>query len=234
MRFDGQTILITGAAGALGRAVAARFDACGADLALVDVSDEALGAAFGEVDARHGTFAVDLLDGEATARTVARIEERFGRIDALAAIAGGFHMGEAVHETSDETFAMMADMNVGTLLNAARAVVPAMVTRRAGRIVTVGAAAATGGAAGMGAYIAAKGTVLRLTETMSAELKTKGINVNCVMPSIIDTPANRKAMPEADPARWVRPQDLAEVIAFLCSPGAGAVHGALIPVRGLS
>jgi NAD(P)-dependent dehydrogenase (short-subunit alcohol dehydrogenase family) len=142
-------------------------------------------------------------------------------------------MGEAVHETSAATWDLLMDLNARTLLNVAYAVVPAMLERRRGRIVTVGAAAATKGVAHMGAYCASKSALIRLTEAMSGELKDKGINVNCVLPSIIDTPDNRAAMPDADPSRWVAPQSLAEVIAFLASDSASAIHGAAIPVTGL-
>jgi NAD(P)-dependent dehydrogenase (short-subunit alcohol dehydrogenase family) len=120
------------------------------------------------------------------------------------------------------------------LLHAVQAVVPGMVVRGRGKVVNVGAQAALRGAGQMGAYAAAKSEVLRLTESMAAELRGHGINVNCVLPSIIDTPENRAAMPKADPARWVAPAQLAEVIAFLASDAASAVHGALVPVVGLS
>jgi NAD(P)-dependent dehydrogenase (short-subunit alcohol dehydrogenase family) len=159
---------------------------------------------------------------------------RFGRIDALCHLAGGFRMGEAVHETSASTWNFLVDINVRTLLNAAQAVVPQMLAQGGGRIVTVGAASAARGAAQMGAYTAAKSAVMRLTESMSAELRERGINVNGVLPTIIDTPENRAAMPAADPSRWVAPAALAEVIGFLCSDAARAVHGVALPVAGLS
>ena len=125
-------------------------------------------------------------------------------------------------------------MNARTLVNVARAVVPHMVKHGGGRIVAVGAHAALRGVAGMGAYCASKSALVRLVEAMSAELKEKHVNVNCVLPTIIDTPDNRAAMPDADPARWVAPQALAEAIAFLASDAARAVHGAALPVSGLS
>jgi NAD(P)-dependent dehydrogenase (short-subunit alcohol dehydrogenase family) len=128
----------------------------------------------------------------------------------------------------------MLDLNVNTMLHSAAAVVPVM--RRAGRgfIVNVGAASAVRGAAKMGAYIASKGALMRFTESMAAELREDGINVNAVLPTVIDTPANRASMPAADPRRWVAPDALADVIGFLTSDAARAVHGALIPVSGLS
>ena len=143
-------------------------------------------------------------------------------------------MGQTVYETSDSAWDVMQDINVLTLRNTARAVVPQMLLQGGGKIVNVGAYSAQRGLAGMGAYIAAKSEVLRITEAMSAELRMKNINVNCVLPTILDTPQNRADMPDADPTRWVHPQDLARVIAFLASDAARAIHGAGVPVTGLS
>jgi len=120
------------------------------------------------------------------------------------------------------------------VLAMARAVVPQMIRAGGGRIVNVGAYAAQRGVANMGAYVAAKSAVIRLTESMAAELREQNINVNCVLPTIIDTPENRAAMPEVDPGRWVAPEDLAKVIVFLASESARAIHGAALPVTGLS
>jgi NAD(P)-dependent dehydrogenase (short-subunit alcohol dehydrogenase family) len=142
-------------------------------------------------------------------------------------------MGEAVHETTDQTWDLLFDLNARTLVNVARSIVPHMLERGGGKIVNVGAFAAQKGAANMGTYCASKSSVIRLTEAMSAELKDRNINVNCVMPTIIDTPDNRAAMPDADGSRWVGPAALAEVIAFLASDAARAIHGASIPVTGL-
>ena len=143
-------------------------------------------------------------------------------------------MGEAVHELPKDKWDLMMDINARTLLNTVEAVVPGMVEVGAGKIVTIGANAARQGMAGMSAYIVAKSAVIRLSESMSAELRGQGINVNCVMPSIIDTPENRAAMPDTDPSDWVSPEKLANVISFLCSEEASAVHGASVPVVGLS
>jgi NAD(P)-dependent dehydrogenase (short-subunit alcohol dehydrogenase family) len=143
-------------------------------------------------------------------------------------------MGEAVHEMQTATLEALLDLNVRTLLNMSHAVVPRMLAAGGGGIVNVGAYAALKGAAAMGAYVATKSAVIRLTETMAAELRENNINVNCVLPTIIDTPENRAAMPGADPARWVAPSDLANVIVFLASDAARAVHGAAVPVTGLS
>ena len=226
-------VVVTGAAGNLGQAVVAHFAAQGARLALLNRQRATLEATFSASDDCL-LLPADLLDAAQTAAAVATAVQRFGRIDALCHLAGGFRMGEAVHETSAATWNFLADINVRTLLNVAQAVVPQMLAQGRGHIVTVGAASALRGAAQMGAYTAAKSAVIRLTESMSAELRVRGINVNCVLPTIIDTPENRAAMPKADPARWVAPAALAEVIGFLCSDAARAVHGAALPVAGLS
>lgn len=234
MDFSGETVLVTGAAGTLGRAVVAAFAAADANLVLLDQRRDLLEKAFAAEDASRLFAPTDLLDRAAVQATAAAALARFGRIDVLCNIAGGFRMGEPVHETTDATWTFLFDVNARTLLNAVRAVVPHMLQRGGGRIVNVGAWAAQRGAAQMGAYTAAKSAVIRLTEAMAAELRERNVNVNCVLPTIIDTPENRAAMPDADPARWVAPDDLAQVVLFLASPRARAVHGAAIPVTGLS
>lgn len=228
-------VLITGAAGALGRAVTAHFAARGARLALLDRDGDALTALVRELpDATALPLATNLLDAEAVAAAVDQTVDCYGGIETAVHLAGGFAMGEAVHETAAASWQRMLDLNVNTMLNSAAAVVPVMRAARHGYIVNVGAASALRGAAKMGAYIASKSALMRLTESMSAELREEGIHVNAVLPSIIDTPANRQAMPKADPTRWVAPEALAAVIGFLASNDARAIHGALIPVTGLS
>ena len=234
MNFDDRCVMVTGAAGNLGRAVARAFAARGAGLVLVDSRAAKLQRAFGGESDKRLFAPVDLLDPASVEAAVSAAIARFGRIDALCNLAGGFRMGATAHETTDGDWDDMFDLNVRTLLRATRAVVPRMIEAGGGRIVNVGAFAAQKGAARMGAYVAAKSAVIRITETMSAELRDQGINVNCVLPTIIDTPENRAAMPKADPARWVAPADLAAVIAFLASDAARAIHGAALPVTGLS
>lgn len=233
MNLPTQTVMISGAAGNLGQAVAAAFAAQGARLVLLGRDVTSLRAAFGDEGADRLFVAADLLDAGQVASALAASVARFGRVDVLCNLAGGFRMGEAVHETSDNNWDFLQDINARTLLNTARAVVPHMIERGGGKVVNVGAFAAQKGAARMGAYCAAKSSVMRLTEAMAAELREKNINVNCVLPTIIDTPENRAAMPGTDPARWVAPKDLASVIVFLASGAARAVHGACLPVTGL-
>ncbi|HLS98352.1 MAG: SDR family NAD(P)-dependent oxidoreductase [Porticoccaceae bacterium] len=223
MDLSGKRIVITGAAGGLGRAVTAAVIAQGGTPLLVDL---AFPADFAPGEEK---FAFDLTDTAATAREVARM----GHIDGLMNLAGGFHMGPS-HDIGDDGWDAMFRINVQTLRSMVAAVVPKMLAQGRGTIVNVGALGAVQGQAQLGAYGASKSVVMRLTESLSAELRERGINVNAVLPSIIDTPANRKDMPDADPAKWVAPADLARVICFLASDAARAIHGALVPVRGLS
>jgi len=217
--------MITGAAGHLGRAVTKAFAELGASLALVDRREE---------KSEHLFLQADLRDAQSVQRAADRVLERFGRIDVLCNIAGAFRMGSPVHETSDADWDFLFDVNARSVLHTSRAVVPAMLKAGSGKIVNIGAYAALKGAAAMGAYVASKSAVIRITETMAAELRDKNINVNCVLPTILDTPDNRAAMPKADPGRWVALPDLAAVIVFLASDEARAIHGAAIPVTGLS
>lgn len=226
--------MITGAAGNLGRAVAESFGKAGYRLVLVDLSADGLKAAFSGDDTDRLLTATNLLQSQQVEEAVKTALDRFGRIDVLCNLAGGFRMGEAVHETSDKTWDFLFDLNARTVLHTTRAVVPQMIERGSGKIVNIGASSAQKGLAQMGAYTASKAVVARLTEAMSAELRQQGINVNCVLPTIIDTPENRAAMADADPAKWVAPDDLANVIRFLASDEARAVHGAAVPVSGLS
>ena len=224
--------MVTGAAGNLGRAVAQAFADAGDRLVLVDLQADALRAAFGANGEDRLSVPTNLLDQQQAQGAVTAALDRFGRLDVLCHLAGGFRMGEAVHETSDETWNFLSDLNVRTFLNMARAAVPALLATGGGKVVAVGAGAAARGAAQMGAYCATKAALVRLVEAMSAELRDRHVNVNCVLPSIIDTPENRRAMPDADPSRWVAPAALADVIAFLASDAACAIHGAALPVTG--
>jgi NAD(P)-dependent dehydrogenase (short-subunit alcohol dehydrogenase family) len=234
MSFKGQTVMITGAAGNLGQAVGAAFAAAGANLVLLDLNEAALRkiATAGAGDVLHRR--VDLADPGSIAAAVEAAIARFGKIDALCNLAGGFHMGEKVHELPADKWNFMMELNAGSVLRMSQVVVPHMLKAGGGKIVNIGAFSALGGKAEMGAYVASKSAVIRLTESMAAELRAHSINVNCVLPSIIDTPQNRASMPKADPKKWVAPEALADVLLFLCSPAARAIHGAAIPVVGLS
>lgn len=234
MEFDNRTVLITGAAGNLGRAAAAAFAEAGARRVLLDNNAEGLRGAYGGDRGDQIAITADLADAASLERAVAAALAKFGRIDVLCNIAGGFRMGHPVHETPADIWRLMIDLNAGSLIAMAHAVVPHMIAAGSGKVINVAAMGGLRGGANMGAYAAAKSAVMRLTESMSAELREKNINVNCVLPSIIDTPANRADMPKADPKRWVAPSALADVILFLASDRARAVHGASVPVVGLS
>jgi NAD(P)-dependent dehydrogenase (short-subunit alcohol dehydrogenase family) len=226
MQLEGQVVAITGAFGALGSAVVRSALAEGAQVAAIDrapAPPTALeGAAlFGDVD----------LSGDAGARAaVDAILARFGRLDALVNIAGGFRW-EPLADGSLDSWNAMYELNLRTAVAACRAALPHLPSGR-GRIVNIGAAGAQKAGAGMGAYAASKAGVARLTEALAEELKDRGITVNAVLPSIIDTPANRADMPKADFTRWVQPEQLADVIVFLLSARAQAITGALLPVTG--
>ena len=224
-----RTVVLTGAAGNLGRAVARAFADTGASLALLDVKSGGI-----QQSATQVFVQTDLFDAQSVQAAADQVLQRFGRIDVLCNLAGGFRMGSPVHETSAQDWDFLFDLNARTVLHTAKAMVPAMLSGGGGKIVNVAAYAAQKGAARMGAYAASKSAVIRLTETMAAELREHNINVNCVLPTIIDTPQNRADMPDADPRRWVAPADLAQVIVFLASDAARAIHGAAVPVSGLS
>ncbi|ODS93433.1 MAG: 3-oxoacyl-ACP reductase [Comamonas sp. SCN 65-56] len=231
MGTDRDVVCITGAAGNLGVATAAWFERQGARLVLLDRDAQALQSRYGGL-ADALLLPVDLLDRDALVQAVAQALPRVHHIDVLCHLAGGFHMGEPVHETPASAWDFMMDLNARSFIHMAAAVVPHMRRQTRGRIVAVGAAGGLKGGASTGAYAASKSALMRLVESMSAELRDDGINVNAVLPSIIDTLPNRVAMPDADFSRWVAPEALAEIIGFLASDAARAVHGALVPVLG--
>ena len=175
---------------------------------------------------------VDLTDAEAVEAMAKRAVARFGRVDVLVNTAGGFRAGTLVHKTPFATWDFMLDLNARTVFIASRAVIPHMLQQASGKIVNVAARAALKGGAKMAAYSVSKSAVVRLTESMAAELKKDGLNVNCVLPGTIDTPQNRQAMPNANYDRWVKPKAIASVILFLASDAACAMNGAALPVYG--
>lgn len=227
------TVLITGAAGALGRATAQAFHARGDRLCLVDREGDALATVADALGPDCLACVADVCDGEAMARAVEAAVQRFGRLDALLHIAGGFEMGEASHEISRESWQRMMDLNAWSFVACSGAVVPALRQAGGGRIVAVSARAASRGEAHKGAYVAAKSALQRLVESLSAELRDEGIAVNSIAPSLIDTPANRAAMPDADHSGWVSTDSLAACLLFLASDAARDVHGQHLVVDGL-
>jgi NAD(P)-dependent dehydrogenase (short-subunit alcohol dehydrogenase family) len=231
-----QVAIVTGAAGNLGRAVSLALAAKGARVALVDLEAPALAEARAQLSpgSDAATFAADLVQPDAVADMVEKVQAHFGRIDILANIAGGFSMGPPLHETEDEDWDFMMNLNARTVFNCCRAVIPHLLARGGGRIVNVSARAATEGKGRMAPYCASKAAVITLTQSLAAEHKHAGINVNCILPGTLDTPQNREAMPDADHSLWVPPAALADVILFLASDAARCVTGAAVPVYGRS
>jgi NAD(P)-dependent dehydrogenase (short-subunit alcohol dehydrogenase family) len=228
----GRAIVVTGGFGALGQVIAETAARRGARVAALDVA----AAPPADLSQRLAPDVlllggVDLASTEGARRAMAEVKARFGGLDALVNVAGGFAW-ETVENGDSATWDRLFALNVKTALNASKAALPYLLESGAGRIVNVGAMAALKSDAGMGAYTASKAGVHRLTESLAEELKNRGVTVNAVLPSIIDTPANRAQMPEAVFDRWVAPADLAAVILFLASREAKAVTGALVPVVG--
>lgn len=230
-----QVVMITGAAGNLGSAVAKKFASSAARLVLFDHKKDRLKTIFPDLEGspdHRFVQSVDLTDFDQVDQQVSEMVKQLDRIDVLINTVGGFRMGSKVHEMDQSTWDLMMNLNVKTLLNTSRAVVPHMLERKSGKIINIGARPSLKGKPKMGAYSAAKTAVLRLTESMAAELKSTGINVNCVLPGTIDTPPNREAMPQANFEKWVAPQSLADVIYFLSSDASRDIHGAAVPVYG--
>lgn len=223
---NGKVIIITGALGALGRVVAEIAQQRGARVAGIDHAPSTAAATPDRIE----LGGVDLSDAAQAKRAVDAAAAHFGKLDALVNIAGGF-VFETIADGDIKGWQRMYALNVETALNTSRAAIPHLSASSAARIVNIGAMGALQAGAGMGPYAASKSAVHRLTEALAAEHKGK-ITVNAVLPSTIDTAANRASMPKADFSKWVTPQELAEVILFLVSDAASAVTGALIPVSG--
>lgn len=234
--FDQKVIVITGASGNLGRAVAQAFAACGAHLALLDRNTDG-GKATIEQCTGHAsaeTFKVDLIDPASVDQALTAVIDRYGKIDVLANIAGGFRMGPLVQDTEDKDWDLMMNLNARSVFNTCRRAIPGMLEHGYGRIINVAARAAEQGKAKMAPYCASKAAVITLTESLAAENKFGNVNVNCILPGTIDTPENRKDMPDSDFSKWVPPAALADVVLFLASDAARCVTGAAVPVYGQS
>lgn len=223
-----QVVLIAGAAGNLGAAAAQTFARRGARLALADLNTERLAAQAAELGAF--TYGVNVTDAEQIAGMVAAVQGRYGRLDVLVNLVGTYRGGKPLHETDPGEWDFLMNINARSVWLLCRAVVPVMLAQGGGKIVSVAARAGLQASRGAAAYAASKAAVIRITESVSLDVRDAGINVNCVMPSTIDTPQNREMMPKADPAKWVTPEQVAEVIAFLASEQAAGIHGAAIPV----
>ena len=234
--FSGKTTLITGAAGNLGRTTARLFKDAGAALVLSDLKEDPLHECYAQWQDSSEILLVpaDLNDEHSVQTLADQAISRFGRVDILANIAGGFKMGPPLHKTPLDDWNFMIGMNARSMFLTSRAVIPAMLRQGGGKIVSVSARAAKEGKPNMGPYCVSKAAVITLTESLAAEHKFDNINVNCILPGTIDTPQNREAMPSADFSNWVPTTDLANVILFLASDEARSITGAAIPVFGRS
>lgn len=231
--FAGRVIVVTGALGHLGAALARHLASLGTHLVLVDRLGEKLRATFGPDDAGRLTIGdVNLGFAPAAAGVFETAQLRFGRIDGLVHTVGGFRGGSPIHEDDPGNWDFLYEINVKTTLHTCRAAVPHLLRQRSGSIVTIGSRAALAGDANYGPYCAAKAAVVRITEALAAELKPHGVRANCVLPGTLDTPVNRAAMPTADFATWVPLGEVVAAITFLLSDASRAITGAAVPVFG--
>ncbi len=234
MSLTGTVTMITGGTGQVGRVVVRRFAEAGAQVVVpyrTPAKWQELQAELGPLAGQVDGLQADLVDEAAAQRVVARAIERHGRIDHLLCLAGGFAGGRFL-EASVDLWDQMLALNLRPTLLALRAVLPHFLERGSGRAVTVGARQALEPSAGASAYAVSKAAVIALTQSLARELRGTGVTINCIVPSTIDTEANRRMMPKADPAKWVKPEEVAALLLFLCSPQAEAINGAVIPIYG--
>lgn len=223
MSLEGKVVLIAGGSGALGRTVVPAFALAGAQVITMDRHPLS-----GQVEGRQAMQA-DATDEADVQRLVADVLRRAGRIDVLVNLIGGFAMGRVV-ETDVAVWQRMLTMNLTAAFLLSKAVLPPMLTRRTGRIVHVAARAAVDPFPGAAAYVVSKAGLVALVRTLATEVAGSGVTVHGLLPSTIDTPANRSSMPEADPATWAKPESIAQALLFLAADEAGQFNGALIPV----
>ncbi|TNG01550.1 MAG: SDR family oxidoreductase [Gammaproteobacteria bacterium] len=228
--FKDKVVLVTGAAGNLGQATVAAFAKQGARLVMAGHNSSSLS----NIPVDGMRVKVDLTIEDSVRAMTDAVHKEFSRIDILANIAGGFSMGQPMHETGSSTWEHMMNLNARSVFYCCKAVVPIMLQQGSGRVINVSARAAKEGKAKKGPYCESKSAVIALTESLAAEHKYNNINVNCLLPGTIDTPLNRNDMPKADFAKWVPSSALADVIVFLASDAARCVTGASIPVYGQS
>jgi NAD(P)-dependent dehydrogenase (short-subunit alcohol dehydrogenase family) len=234
-RFDGKVILVAGGTGGLGHAVSLAFLEAGAKVAVTYRAQQqfnALKAAAGKAGSELEGYSVDVTDEAAVRQLVEKIVAKYRRLDAMINTVGGYAGGTKLWELETKVFDQMLALNLRSGYALSRAAVRAMLKEGRGAIVNVAAKAAFDHAAGAAAYAAPKSAAVALLDSLAADLKGSGVRVNTILPSIIDTEANRKAMPKADFAKWPKPEDIARVILFLCSDDAKAIHAAAIPVYG--
>lgn len=226
-------VLVAGGTGGLGRAISLAFLDAGARVAVTYIHPPelvALRSAAGEAASRLEGHQLDVTDEKAAKALVEKIRRDHGRFDVLVNAVGGFAGGKPLWESDPADLGRMLDLNLRSGWTLARAAVPALLAQGRGAIVNVAAQSALSPPAGLGAYAASKAAAIALLASLAADLKGTGVRANTILPSIIDTPANRKAMPEADFSKWPKPDEIARVVLFLCGDGATVIHGAAIPV----
>ena len=235
VNFAGQVVLVAGGTGGLGRAVSLAFLAAGAAVVVTYRSQgefETLGKAAGANASSLEGHAVDVTDERAVGELVNRIVGARGHLDVLVNTVGGYAGGTKLWELETKTFEQMLALNLRAGYALSRAAIVPMLKQKQGAIVNVAAKAAVDHGGGAAAYAASKAAAVAMMDSLAADVKGSGVRVNSILPSIIDTEANRKAMPAADFAQWPKPEDIAKVILFLCSEDARVVHGAAVPVYG--
>lgn len=228
-------MLVAGGTGGLGRAVSLAFLEEGAQVVATYRKQEefdALNYAAGESSARLEGHKIDVTDEAAVRQLLEKIRVKHTQLEALVNTVGGYAGGVKLWEMETKVFDQMLNLNLRSGYALARAAVPMLLKQGRGAIVNVAAKAAVDHGAGAAAYAASKAAAVALVDSLAADLKGSGVRVNTILPSIIDTEANRKAMPNVDFSHWPKPEDIARVILFLCSAEAGVIHGAAIPVYG--
>jgi len=236
-RFSGKLALVTGGTGGLGRAVTLAFLTEGAKVVVTYQKQEefdAVKSAAGKNGASLEGRRVDVTDEGEVRQFIESILAQHSRLDILVNAVGSFAGGGKLWELDTKAFDLMMALNVRSGYALARTVAPVMLKQKSGAIVNVASKAALDHGAGVAAYAASKAAALALMDSLAAEVKGTGVRVNSVLPSIIDTEANRKAMPNADFTKWPKPEEIARVILFLCSDDAKLIHGAAVPVYGES
>ena len=231
----GRVVLVAGGTGGLGRAVSLAFLEEGANVAVTYRKAEELAAVeagAGEDASRLDGRVVDVTQESAAREWIAAVRNHHGRVDALVNTVGAYAGGKKLWEDDPSVLNRMLDLNLKSGWILARAIVPVMLAQGHGAIVNVASKAAFEHAAGNAAYAASKAAAVAMLDSLAEELRGTGVRANSIVPSIIDTEANRKAMPKANFANWPKPEEIARVIVFLCSDDARLIHGAAIPVYG--
>jgi NAD(P)-dependent dehydrogenase (short-subunit alcohol dehydrogenase family) len=233
-KFSGKVVLVAGGTGGLGRAVSRAFLKEDARVIVTYRNREEFAAFAGEagLDSPLEGYQVDVTDESATGEFIDRVVAKYDRLDAMVNTVGAYAGGAKLWDMDTKVFDRMMALNLRSGLLLSRAVIPPMLKAKRGAIVNVASKAALDHAAGNAAYAASKAAALAMMDSLAAELKGTGVRVNSILPDIIDTEANRKAMPGADFAKWPKPEDIARVILFLCSDEAKVIHGAALPVYG--